>query len=124
MIEIFAILLMGLVPPIISLLVVRVAEERIRVRLQSVMQQPNLPRIRRTYLASDGDSASAVSGMPDGRLSVRRFVSGFSHCMGNTTCRFNAHSAYLRCAVNPSGPCEGCLHYESIDLHRPSIAQS
>ncbi|MDB9314088.1 DUF6464 family protein [Spirulina sp. CS-785/01] len=28
------------------------------------------------------------------------------------SCRYNAHSAFLRCAVNPSGPCETCVHYE------------
>ena len=28
------------------------------------------------------------------------------------TCRFNAHSAFLRCAVNPSGPCSECNDYE------------
>jgi hypothetical protein len=27
-------------------------------------------------------------------------------------CRFNAHSAFLRCAVNPTGVCELCPHYE------------
>lgn len=29
-----------------------------------------------------------------------------------STCRYNAHSAFLRCAVNPTGPCELCQHYE------------
>ncbi|MGL5939648.1 MAG: DUF6464 family protein [Waterburya sp.] len=32
--------------------------------------------------------------------------------IGDTTCINNANSPYLRCAVNPSGPCEGCVHYE------------
>jgi Family of unknown function (DUF6464) len=31
---------------------------------------------------------------------------------GDATCRFNAHSVLVRCAVNPAGPCEGCRHYE------------
>ena len=30
------------------------------------------------------------------------------------TCAFNARSPHIRCAVNPSGPCEGCIHYESV----------
>lgn len=32
--------------------------------------------------------------------------------IGNTHCRFNAHSPYIRCAVNPGGPCDDCSHYE------------
>ncbi|MGF1492386.1 MAG: DUF6464 family protein [Microcoleaceae cyanobacterium] len=30
------------------------------------------------------------------------------------TCRYNAHSAFLRCAVNPTGDCLTCDDYESI----------
>jgi hypothetical protein len=37
----------------------------------------------------------------------------YSEFIGDITCRFNAHSPYLRCAVNPDGPCEGCSLYES-----------
>ncbi|NJL00022.1 MAG: hypothetical protein HC838_16735 [Spirulinaceae cyanobacterium RM2_2_10] len=33
------------------------------------------------------------------------------------TCRYNAHSAFLRCAVNPSGPCETCGDYAPGDRH-------
>ncbi|NJL01854.1 MAG: hypothetical protein HC910_15310 [Spirulinaceae cyanobacterium SM2_1_0] len=32
--------------------------------------------------------------------------------LGEPSCRFNARSPYLRCAVNPSGPCEHCPHYQ------------
>jgi hypothetical protein len=32
--------------------------------------------------------------------------------IGDMSCRFNALSAYIRCAVNPKGPCEGCRHFE------------
>lgn len=35
-----------------------------------------------------------------------------SYCIGDTSCRYNAHSPYIRCAVNPCGPCENCPHYE------------
>lgn len=34
--------------------------------------------------------------------------------VGDATCRFNARSELLRCAVNPDGPCAGCQHYESF----------
>jgi hypothetical protein len=33
--------------------------------------------------------------------------------LGDLSCRFNANSPYMRCAVNPDGPCEGCRYYES-----------
>jgi hypothetical protein len=32
--------------------------------------------------------------------------------IGDTTCRYNAHSELVRCAVNPSGPCDQCRFYE------------
>ncbi|MEO0760111.1 MAG: DUF6464 family protein [Cyanobacteria bacterium J06648_16] len=39
-----------------------------------------------------------------------------SRCMpsiiGEPTCRNNARDQHLRCAINPSGPCEGCPDYE------------
>lgn len=33
--------------------------------------------------------------------------------IGDLSCRFNARSEILRCAVNPEGPCQGCQFYES-----------
>lgn len=32
--------------------------------------------------------------------------------IGNQTCEHNAHSPYLRCAMNTCGPCEGCSDYQ------------
>lgn len=32
--------------------------------------------------------------------------------IGDATCLYSAQSRQLRCAVNPSGPCEGCRYYE------------
>ena len=34
--------------------------------------------------------------------------------IGDRTCRYNAHSVLLRCAVNPSGPCDGCTDYQPV----------
>jgi hypothetical protein len=31
--------------------------------------------------------------------------------IGDPSCRFNARSPLLRCAVLPDGPCERCAHY-------------
>ncbi|QLE42232.1 hypothetical protein FD723_18605 [Nostoc sp. C052] len=35
-------------------------------------------------------------------------------CVGDASCRWNARSPYIRCAINPSGECQGCKHYERI----------
>ncbi|MBN3993836.1 MAG: hypothetical protein HWQ36_25980 [Nostoc sp. NMS2] len=32
--------------------------------------------------------------------------------IGDLTCINNARSSYLRCTVNPCGPCQGCKDYE------------
>ena len=34
--------------------------------------------------------------------------------IGDGTCRYNAHSALLRCAVKPSGPCDRCTDYQPV----------
>jgi hypothetical protein len=31
--------------------------------------------------------------------------------IGDITCDLNARSPYLRCAMNPTGPCDGCTAY-------------
>ncbi len=33
--------------------------------------------------------------------------------IGDASCRYNAHSELIRCAVNPEGPCRGCRYYET-----------
>ncbi|PZO19913.1 MAG: hypothetical protein DCF25_07515 [Leptolyngbya foveolarum] len=32
--------------------------------------------------------------------------------IGDITCTYNARSELMRCAINPSGPCGECTHYE------------
>jgi Family of unknown function (DUF6464) len=36
--------------------------------------------------------------------------------IGNQNCKHNAHSPYLRCVINPYGPCEGCPSYAQASL--------
>ncbi|MBW4647354.1 MAG: hypothetical protein KME06_01435 [Kastovskya adunca ATA6-11-RM4] len=36
--------------------------------------------------------------------------------IGDASCRFNARSEILRCAVNPEGPCAECRLYEQISV--------
>ncbi|WP_159788665.1 DUF6464 family protein [Sodalinema gerasimenkoae] len=35
--------------------------------------------------------------------------------IGDLSCRYNARSELMRCAINPQGPCAGCRHYEPLD---------
>jgi hypothetical protein len=32
--------------------------------------------------------------------------------IGDASCAYNAHSEIMRCAVKPTGPCQGCQHFE------------
>jgi hypothetical protein len=36
--------------------------------------------------------------------------------VGEASCCFNARSELIRCAVNPSGPCNSCRYYERLDV--------
>jgi hypothetical protein len=49
------------------------------------------------------------------RPAERSFVQG-RWVIGDASCRFNAHSEIIRCAVNPEGPCDRCRFYET-SLH-------
>jgi hypothetical protein len=53
-----------------------------------------------------------VSPIGFGGVVVYTYVASPPEYIGDPTCRYNAHSPELRCAVNPCGPCEGCPHYE------------
>lgn len=41
------------------------------------------------------------------------YIEGVGYIIGDVSCRYNACSPYIRCAVNPSGLCEGCREYHS-----------
>lgn len=43
---------------------------------------------------------------------TERSLIGGHWVLGDATCRYNALSEILRCAVNPEGPCAGCRFYE------------
>lgn len=41
----------------------------------------------------------------------RQQVGEWGPPLGDPSCVFSAQSVWLRCAVNPEGPCQGCSHY-------------
>ena len=42
----------------------------------------------------------------------RTFLNG-AWVIGDITCTYNARSELFRCAINPSGPCKDCIHYNT-----------
>jgi hypothetical protein len=89
------ILLIGLTPSLLSWLLMRRVDARAQARLQLVL------------------NTVASRGLPDLRLDPdHHFIEGIGYVIGDISCQFNARSGYLRCAVNPTGPCRGCRYYE------------
>jgi hypothetical protein len=41
------------------------------------------------------------------------YIEGVGYIIGDLSCRYNACSPYIRCAVNPGGLCDGCRDYHS-----------
>jgi Family of unknown function (DUF6464) len=93
------IIFVGLTPSLLWLWLMRQvdarAQERLRIAIETV----------------------AARGLPGIHLSPdHHYVEGLGYIIGDLTCRYNARSSQIRCAVNPSGPCEGCLHYQEKEL--------
>lgn len=99
MLETIFVFVLGLTPPILSLWMMKRAKNRMRARLLAVRQQPVVRVPQRNQIPPD-----------------RYYLEGVGYLIGDITCQFNARSAYMRCAVNPSGPCENCLHYQPKEL--------
>jgi len=96
MLDIVIILLVGVAPPVLSLWILH--------RTQAHYRQIN--------------SAANVTPVP---LSLKALppadmtcIDGFGYVIGKVSCKYNARSPYIRCAINPSGPCQNCWHYDSL----------
>lgn len=68
----------------------------------------------------------AVANRPLGtqlQMGDRTYIEGLGYPIGDITCEYNARSNYLRCAINPDGPCKDCLHYKprTIDVRGEKI---
>lgn len=94
--EIFLVIVFGLLPTIFSIWAMRRLGIQTETRLRSAAAEVALSRTRRQLLPSD-----------------THYVEGIGFAIGDFSCRFNARSAHVRCAVNPAGPCQSCHHYES-----------
>ncbi|WP_347269363.1 MULTISPECIES: DUF6464 family protein [Cyanophyceae] len=91
---------LGLMPLLISMWAMRKAEERTRSRLRSAMRRVSARELQRMSTSID-----------------QHYIEGVGYLIGDITCQFNAHSPYIRCAINPSGPCQDCYYYQSREYN-------
>jgi hypothetical protein len=96
LIKLAIIILIGILPSLASLLILRRVKQRWQMRLRRARLMTGYHRQDEWSWHNYGDR----SREPE-RYSI-----------GDASCRFNAHSPYIRCAVNPCGPCKDCPHYE------------
>jgi hypothetical protein len=71
----------------------------------------------RRYYRTFGEVPAAQLLGPPLQGQDYHFVEGLGYIIGDLSCQFNARSPYLRCAINPAGPCKECPAYQS--LHFP-----
>jgi len=102
MVEALIIVGIGLLPALFSLALMRKAETQAQESIQSAIHVATVRGLRRfpCHLSVD-----------------HQYVEGIGYMVGDLTCRYNARSAYLRCAVNPDGPCKECPYYEAVEFH-------
>lgn len=98
MLDIVIILLLGIAPPILSLWMLH----RAQANYQQTNRQLNIPLISPT---------PSLKALPPADITC---IEGYGYVIGKVSCKYNARSLYIRCAVNPSGSCQDCRHYESL----------
>ena len=106
-IQLALILILSILPSLVYLLVFQKAKKRWQTRLRraqiiTAYHQNDQDRIHHDAY---GYSRDAYSLRESHRPVTKYFI-------GDTTCINNAHSPYIRCAINPDGPCDQCTHYE------------
>ncbi len=95
MFETILVFAVSLMPALFSLILIHKAEIRARSNIRSAME------------------ATAMSRLQFNRqLPEEQYVEGIGFLIGDISCQYNARSAYIRCAINPSGPCKECRYYE------------
>lgn len=103
MLETIAVILIGLIPGALASYLATTSFRR-------------YTQERRYYRAfREAPSAYLLRPPPEG--ADYRYVEGLGYIIGDLSCQFNARSPYLRCAINPTGPCQECPAYQS--LHFP-----
>lgn len=97
MFKTFLLISIGLLPSLFSVWVMRKTRWRINSRFRQAAIHDRRVRIQENLPTLEGD---------------RYYLEGVGFLIGDISCKFNARSGYLRCAINPHGPCESCRYYE------------
>jgi hypothetical protein len=78
-----------------------------------------LERRHRYHLASGQyQLCKIVILVQEANVNSEMSLVGNGWIIGDAGCAYNAHSPVIRCAVNPSGPCQGCVSYEPRSVAR------
>jgi len=97
--EAILVLALSLMPSLLSLWVMGKTKAQTRERLRAAME-------------ATARREAQTSQMPP----EQQYIEGIGYLIGDITCQYNARSAYIRCAVNPAGPCDGCPYYEQEEV--------
>jgi Family of unknown function (DUF6464) len=95
------VIIVGFLPSLLSLWLIRKTHLRLRTQLRQASLNLSGTRGRQHIRPMDGD---------------RYYLEGVGYLIGDISCKFNARSGYIRCAVNPCGPCQGCRYYEAKEF--------
>ena len=114
-IKLALILILSILPSLVYLLVFQKAKKRWQTRLRRAQILTSYRQGYRDRLYRDSLNYSrSTYSVRDRRRSITKYF------IGDTTCINNAHSPYIRCAINPDGPCDECIHYERHDREKDS----
>ncbi len=106
-IKLALILILSVLPSLVYLAIFQKAKKRWQTRLRRAQVLTSYRHDYRTRLYRNSSSYTRDAYfLTDRRRAVTKYF------IGDTTCVNNAHSPYLRCAINPNGPCDECVHYE------------
>ncbi|MDB9317604.1 MULTISPECIES: DUF6464 family protein [Cyanophyceae] len=101
MLKTLLVIIIGLLPSLFSLWIIRKTHSRTRLRMRQAAANLSRRPIRDYIRPVEGD---------------RYYLEGVGYLIGDISCKFNARSGYMRCAINPSSPCQNCRHYEPKEL--------
>ncbi len=101
MLKTLLVIAIGFLPSLISLWVIRKTHLQTRSQLRQAALNLSGARVRQNLQPHESD---------------RYYLEGVGYLIGDISCKFNAQSGYIRCAINPSGPCQSCRHYETREL--------
>ncbi|MCC0177869.1 hypothetical protein I4641_12865 [Waterburya agarophytonicola K14] len=102
-IKLALILLLSILPSLVYLLIFRKAKKRWQMRLRRAQVATSYQPER---FSGSLYSHNRNLDLGDRRRPVTKYF------IGDTSCINNAQSPYIRCAINPEGPCDECSHFE------------